>query len=71
MSIAIYDEPGSLMIRTLELIKNDQRDLLSLHKDTGLPLYWLRDFKQGKTINPSVNRVQRLYEILTSKQLTV
>lgn len=63
------DVPGSLMVRTLTYAKADKRDLLQIHKDTGLPLYWLREFKAGRIKNPSVNRIQKFYEHYTGKPL--
>ena len=62
-----YDRPGSLMAATQHLLKD--RDLLSIYKDTHLPYHWLVKFKAGTYKNPSVNRVQYLYEYLTSKPL--
>jgi len=66
-----YDAPGSLMTRTLTLVKNDSRNLLEIHKASNLPLYWLRGFMAGHFKNPSVNRVQALYEHYTGKSLTI
>lgn len=61
------DEPGTLLKRTRELLKNDKRGLLDIHKETGIPFYWLKKFSAGGFDNPSVNRVQFLYEVLTRK----
>lgn len=66
-----HDKPGTLMLRTLELLKEDERDLLTIHKDTGIPFYWLRSFLNGKFENPSVNRVQALYEYYINSPLTL
>lgn len=63
------DKPGTLMLRTRELLHDDNRDLLKIHKDTKIPFYWIRAFSAGQFNNPSVNRVQKLYEHLTSKPL--
>jgi len=38
-------------------------------RDTGLPYHWLVHFKNGRYKNPSVNRVQVLYEHLSGKEL--
>lgn len=64
-----FDNPGSLMQQTRDLLKASERGLLEIYKDTGLPFYWLRKFASGEFRNPSVNRVQFLYEHLTSKPL--
>jgi len=62
-----FDLPGSLMMKTIALL--DGRDLLLIYKDTGIPFYWLKTFRAGKTQSPSVNRVQALYEYLSGSKL--
>lgn len=62
-----YDQPGSLMLETIELLKG--RDLLKVYDETKLPFYWLRKFAAGAYRNPSVNRVQWLNECLTGQKL--
>jgi hypothetical protein len=62
-----FDQPGSLMARTIELLNG--QDLLELYSETSIPYYWLRTFARGVYKNPSVNRVQFLYEYLTQKSL--
>lgn len=64
-----FDHPGSLMQQTRELLKASELGLLGIYKSSGLPFYWLRKFASGEFRNPSVNRVQFLYEHLTSKPL--
>lgn len=66
-----YDQPGSLLIAARTFITEDKRDLLTLHKATGLPFYWLRDFQRGRTKNPSVNRVQRLIEFYQQRPIVI
>lgn len=67
----LCDQPGTLVTRTRELLLQDERDLLTIHKETGVPFYWLRKFTQkNNTINnPSANRIQYLYEHLTGAPL--
>ena len=64
-----YDEPGTLLCRTRELLED--QDLLEVYKATELPFYWLRSFASGKHNSPSVNRVQVLYEHLTKSPLKI
>ena len=64
-----YDEPNTLMVETIKLIRADRRTLLELYVVTGVPFYWLKRFVAKEMKNPSVNRVQFLYEFLTSKKL--
>ena len=66
-----FDVPGTLMVKCHELLKRDDRDLLTIHKETGIPFYWLREFVAYRIKNPSVNRIQFLVEKLTNKQLEV
>jgi len=61
--------PGSLLIETRRLLKEDERTLLDIHKATGLPFDWLRKLSSGDTADPSVNRIQHLYEHLKGSKL--
>lgn len=62
-----FDQPGSLMTKTIDLLK--EADLMILYRDTGIPFYWLRTLAKGRYKNPSVNRVQFVYETLTKTKL--
>lgn len=65
------DSPGSLITKTYVLLDESNLSLPDLFKETGIPFYWLRQFKGRIFVNPSVNRVQCLYEFLAKKELTV
>lgn len=67
----LYDSPGSLIQKTLKLLERDERSLLDIAQATGLPFYWLRKLKGGKIDNPSVNRIQYLYEKLSARKLAL
>lgn len=62
---------STLLERTQELLKEETktRSLIEIHKETGLPFYWLRKVANGETRDPSVNRIQTLYEHLSGKKL--
>lgn len=62
-----FDHPGSLMLGTIALLKD--RNLFEVYADTKIPFYWLRKFATGEFRNPSVNRVQYLYEFLSAKSI--
>ena len=64
-----FDQSGSLMTKTQALLRG--HDLLAIYNATGLSFYWLRKFASGEIRNPSVNRVQYLYEHLSKKKLPV
>ena len=64
-----FDQGGSLMVTTRALLKD--KDLLAIYDATGLSFYWLRKFMRGDIPNPSVNRVQYLYEHLSGNPLAL
>lgn len=57
------------MQETLRLLKERTNTLDCIHKETGLPFYWLRKFAYGEIKDPSVNRVEKLYEYLSGRRL--
>lgn len=59
----------TLYVKTLALLHACKKPLPLIYKETDLPFYWLRKLYDGKIENPSVNRIQRLYEYLTGKPL--
>lgn len=65
------NQPGSLYMTTLRLLKDSGKSLPTVYLETGLPFYWLRKFASGDVKDPSVNRIQKLYEYLTGKPLEV
>lgn len=62
---------STLLVRTRTLLLNTERPLLDIHRESGLPFYWLRKVKSGEIRDPSVSRTQRLYEYLTNRKLSV
>lgn len=62
-----FDQPGSLMRKTIDLLKT--KNLVEVSAATKVSFYWLRKFVAGTYQNPSVNRVQYLYEHLTGNKL--
>lgn len=69
--MASLPRAGSLHRRTLELLKASKKSLPVIYKESDLPYWWLKKFSSGEIANPSVNRVQELYEYLTSTKLSV
>lgn len=61
----------SLLQRTTELLTQRKDTLPNIATDAHLPIHWLRKFRYGQIKDPSVNRVQRLYEYLTNSELKV
>lgn len=66
-----YNNPGKLMRRVHELLKQDPRSLPDIYRESGIPFYWLKKFNDGEYQNPSVNRVEYLYTFLTGRDLEV
>jgi hypothetical protein len=62
---------GTLMIETMRLLKERNVNLPTIAHTTGITFYWLRKFIYGEINDPSVNRVQKLYEYLTDRKLSV
>lgn len=62
-----FDQPGTLMLKTIDLLKG--RDLLKVYSETKISFYWLRKFVACEFKNPSVNRVQFLFEFLNKQPL--
>lgn len=60
---------GTLMNETLRLLRERSESLPEIHSATGLPFYWLRKFAGNEIRDPSVNRVQALYEYLSGREL--
>lgn len=65
------DEQGTLIKKTQALLKESKEQPHVIFAATGLPFFWIKDMKAGKSKDPSVNRVQYLYEYLLEKQLEV
>lgn len=63
----IFDQPGTLMLKTIDLLKD--KDLFEVYAATKISPYWLRKFVSGDFKNPSINRVQFLYEQLTGTKI--
>ena len=63
----------TLYEKTLNLFKN--RPVWQTHKlienETGIGRAWLKKFSYGEIENPSVNKIQTLYEYLTDTKLDV
>ena len=66
---------NSLSVVTNELLisflSKNTMDIRALSKATGLNYDWLIKFKAEKIKDPSVNKVQTLYEYLSGKPLIV
>lgn len=62
---------GALYDRTLSLLKNCPDPLPDIAIAAKLPYYWLKKFSSGTIKDPSVNRVEKLYEYLAKRKLEV
>ena len=62
-------EAGSLHQTTLELLKSSEETTFNVAVATGLTYGWIVAFSANKMRNPSVSKVQTLYEYLTGKPI--
>lgn len=60
---------GTLLARTRQLLQSTATSYLAIYNATGLTPNWLSSLAQKKLPNPSVNKVQKLYEHLSGKKL--
>lgn len=59
----------SLLARTRELLTTTQETYLTIYARTGLHPNWLSGIASRRIRDPSVNRIQALYEYLTAQEL--
>lgn len=64
-------EEGTLLGETKRLLNESPRTHAEIFMSTGLSPQWLSQLQSGKTRDPSVNKVQRLYEYLREQPLSV
>lgn len=60
----------TLLARTRKLLRESDQSHLQIYKATGLTPFWLSSIATGKVADPSVNRIQALYEFLSGKELS-
>jgi len=61
------NKQGTLLTKTRRLLKG--ADIAEVAAETGLSFYWLNKIAKGEIKDPSVNKVQRVYEKLSRKKL--
>lgn len=54
---------------TVSLLNSSGKPYTTIFLETGIVPHWLSMFATGRIANPSVNRVQFLYEYLSGKKL--
>lgn len=69
MAKYFYDQPGKFHETVRQLVNNDGRQLVILAGDMKVPAIWLQKFADGRIANPSVNRLEYVYEQLTGNPL--
>jgi hypothetical protein len=62
---------STLYEQTLELLIASDLTLTEIAINADVPYDWLVSIRYDRVKNPSVNRVQQLYEFLSGKPLTV
>ena len=71
MSTAPARSDQSLLTKTKELLSDHEGTYFDIYDKTGIQPTWLSALATGRIKNPSVNKVQRLYEHLRGQPLTV
>ncbi len=70
-----FDTEQSLLVKTRKLLEarleNEDEALVAICYETGFAYHWVRKLGLGQFKNPSVNRVQFLYEYLSGTKLIV
>lgn len=59
----------SLHKATMDLLLRSKLSVMDIHRESGLPYFWLRKLYYGGIADPSVNKIQALYEFLAGKAL--
>lgn len=62
---------GRLLARVRELLKTTELTGLEIYKATGIAPNQQWSIRHGRTPNPSVNAIERLYNLLSGKTLEV
>lgn len=65
------DTEGALLTYTRNRLIACEQSYLQIYRETGLTPNWLSLLAQGKIAEPSVNKIQKLYEYLTGRPLEV
>jgi len=71
-----FTEPASLLACVQKLLTQHRKNVgtmtyFDIAKATGLGMHWIESVATGRIKEPSVNRVQCLYEHLTGTKLTL
>lgn len=59
----------NLLDKTRELLKNSTLTVEEIARRSGLTYHWITSLRADRVRDPSVNRVQLLYETLTNTNL--
>ena len=62
-----YDQPGPLMIETIKLIKETGLEKVAFV--TLVPFGWIQKLCSGTFKNPSVNRIEHIYQVLSGSKI--
>ena len=62
---------GTLLQRTRDLITDSDKTHMQICIATGLQVNWISGIATGRIKDPSVNRIQKLYEYLAGSKLAI
>ena len=66
-----YDKRCTLLTKTVKLLQECELSIPQIRDATGLPEHWLYELSRDRVKNPNVNRIQYIFEFLSSSKLTV
>jgi hypothetical protein len=64
-------ETSSLLEKTIQLLRESEESYFQIYDKTNLHPNWLSSIATRRNRDPSVNRVQALYEYLSNNKLSV
>ena len=65
------EERCELYRRTRELLRADERNYAQISAETDIPFSFLINISVGRASDPSVHRIQKLYEYLKGEALVI
>lgn len=69
--VQVPEPKCALLLKTIELVQTCGKSPAVLARETGLSFYWIQSLRYNANIDPSVNKVVKMYEHLSGKKLEV
>lgn len=69
--LAEYDQVHPVYEQIRVILRNDDRTIETISRETGLPMNWVALYSSGRCVNPAFSRVAHLYKYLTGKEISL